>query len=104
MLNLTLVFLFLYFWPEWGELFGIRYERRYQVVYYMIAIATAAAFRYLVLLADGVWSYRNLPQGDEAVPPLSRMFGYYRTVGISGRSRGVQRAVRHPHHQRVLWG
>ncbi|OAV46223.1 lipopolysaccharide biosynthesis protein [Lewinella sp. 4G2] len=76
LLLLALVFTLLHFWPEWGTLFGVAYEESYQVVYYMGAIAVAAAFRYLLLLADGLWRYRKRKTDWSSSPNYGKMLAY----------------------------
>lgn len=80
--NILLFFLLLYVWrwnSDWTvENWGFGYEERYQVGYYLLCVALASAFRYLLLLGDGVWRYgTRKPEEDSLGAPSFRAYFNY---------------------------
>ncbi len=69
--NLLLIYLFLVALPAGGPWFGHQYLPEYRVGYYLLTIAGAAAFRYLLLLGDGLRQYgrRRREAREQATPP-----------------------------------
>ena len=79
--NILLFFLLLYVWrwnSAWtAEHWGIAYDKNYQVGYYLLCVALAAAFRYVLLLADGVRRYGGrTAAADPGAPDLRTYFNY----------------------------
>jgi O-antigen/teichoic acid export membrane protein len=83
--NMLLIFLLLYVWrwnADWvTEHLGFTFDVRYQVGYYLLCMALAAAFRYLLLLVDGLRRY-----GKESGPSpgLRTMLVYSLPLAIVG--------------------
>lgn len=94
LLNLSMIFLLLYLWPLKGELFGFTYDPNYQVAYYLVTLAFASGFRYLLLLGDGLLHYRDptnqgKPESAESdgqfIPPaLGEMLRYSAPLALVG--------------------
>ncbi|MEM6772063.1 MAG: hypothetical protein AAF597_15920, partial [Bacteroidota bacterium] len=82
LVNLFLIFLLLYWWPAKKQLLGFTYDERDAVVYYLMTIALAAAFRFVFLIVEGwVARPRNKAEALDApregvVPPLQEMVWY----------------------------
>jgi len=81
--NLLLIYLLLIYWPEAGTLFGMVYDDRFLIAYYLFTIAAAAAFRYVLLLVDGLLRYGVSGDGEKALvgesthlPSLGTMLKY----------------------------
>ena len=80
--NILLFFLLLYVWrwnSDWTAAnWGVAYEEGYQVGYYLLCVALASAFRYLLLLADGVrrYGFRNPTTGELGAPDFRTYFSY----------------------------
>ena len=76
-INIVLIFLLLYVWrwnADWvAEHWGLRYDPLHQVTYYLVSIMAASAFRYLVLLIDGL---RRRETKEGAAPTLRTMLNY----------------------------
>lgn len=84
--NLLLIYVLLYVWPQQKTLFGLQFDESNQVTYYLITIAVASAFRYGFLLLEAWWADGGgkpevvvLDQSSVSpgvVPPLKEMFWY----------------------------
>lgn len=86
--NLALIFILLYYWPKVGVLFGMEYDGRYQVAYYLFTIAAASGIRYLMLLVDGLIRYGSRVGGQQehaaGIPSLKTMLIYSAPLTLVG--------------------
>jgi len=70
LLNLLLIFLLLWVLPSRQTFLGLTYDEGYLVGYYLATITVASAFRYILLLFDGLLKYgkrKALPKTLDAV-------------------------------------
>lgn len=98
--NIVMIFLLLFYWrwnSDWfAEHLGWPYQKNYQVGYYLFGIALASAFRYGLLVVDGmVKSGRkrfgkqviDLPEAGNLAPSTRKMLTYalpLTVVGVAG--------------------
>lgn len=90
--NILMIFLLLFYWrwhSDWfAEHLGWPYQKTYQVGYYLFGIMLASAFRYMLLLVDGVWKYsKKRLKGTLAnglAPSISTMISYALPLTIVG--------------------
>lgn len=93
--NILMIFLLLFYWrwhSDWfAEHLGWPYQTNYQVGYYLFGIMLASAFRYVLLLVDGVWKYSRkrlegtLTSGPS--PTIKTLISYalpLTVVGVAG--------------------
>ena len=98
--NILMIFLLLFFWrwnSDWfAEQFGWAYNENYQVGYYLFGIAMASAFRYGLLLLDGLGKSDRkrlgtkvieVPEVSNLAPSIHTMLTYalpLTVVGVAG--------------------
>jgi O-antigen/teichoic acid export membrane protein len=98
--NILMIFLLLFYWrwhSDWfAEQFSWPYDKNYQVGYYLFGIAMASAFRYGLLLLDGVVKPGrkrlgakgvDVPEVSNLAPSIRTMLTYalpLTVVGVAG--------------------